>query len=183
MKRRDFLLRALAAGAIGAGLSPFLPSRATAAGAPGHVLVNVMLAGGPDLRHLFPPAFNADPASFGYRFWQAKATAHAIGDAPADWQTRWNNDYFHESFGGVEFGIRSNCGWLRQTWEAGHVAVVANAVGARTRDRAAWVDREVAMANWPDQADYIADAPRGTNPWQPIETDGTDVVMVIEAWP
>ena len=136
MKRRDFLLNALAAGALGAGISPLLPARARAATPPGRVLVNVMLAGGPDLRHLLPPAFNPDPASFGYRFWQAKAAAHAIGDTPAAWQARWDSDYFHESFGGTGFGIRSSCGWLRQFWEDGHVAIIANAVGARTRDHA-----------------------------------------------
>ena len=136
MKRRDFLVNALAAGALGSGLVPLPASRAAAATAPARVLVNVMLAGGPDLRHLFPPAFNTDPASVGYRFWQAKASAHAIGDTPASWPARWDNDYFHASFGGTAFGIRSNCGWLRQFWDDGHVAIVANAVGARTRDHA-----------------------------------------------
>ncbi len=136
MKRRDFLVNALAAGALSSGLVPLLASRAAAATPPARVLVNVMLAGGPDLRHLFPPAFNPDPASVGYRFWRAKASAHAIGDTPASWQARWDNDYFHASFGGTAFGIRSNCGWLRQFWDDGLVAIVANAVGARTRDHA-----------------------------------------------
>ena len=93
-----------------------------------------MLPGGPDMRHLFPPAFDANPASFGYNFWQAKASAHAIGSTAADFEARWENDYFQVADGNVVFGIRNNCGWLKQMWDAGNVALICNAFGATSRD-------------------------------------------------
>lgn len=140
MNRRDFLKASLATGALySAGGLPLLGGNVYASGfAPlnNRVLVNVMLQGGPDFRHLMPPAFNSSPSSYGYRYWQAKARAHAIADAASAYQARWNNDYFHVSHGQTQFGILKSCGWLKRMWDAGNVAVICNAVGAKTRDHA-----------------------------------------------
>ncbi len=144
MERRDFLKAALAGGALySAGGLPGLGSIAYAKGFPSidkRVLIKLMLLGGPDMRHLFPPAFDAAPASFGYNFWRAKARAHSIADSPSDWETRWQNDYFEVADGSTRFGIRNSCGWLKAQWDAGHVAIVNNAVGGKTRDHAHCID-------------------------------------------
>lgn len=142
--RREFLRLALAGGALyGSGALPVFSEGAWAAGFPPvdrRVLVKLMLQGGPDMRHLFPPAFDADPQSFGYRFWQAKAAAHELGDSASAWETRWNEDYFAVAGGGVEFGIRNTCGWLKDMWDTGKLAIVNNAVGGTTRDHAHCID-------------------------------------------
>lgn len=138
MNRRDFLKASLASGALySAGGLPLFGGTAHASGfAPlnHRVLVNVMLEGGPDMRHLLPPAFDPNPLSYGYRYWQAKAPAHSIGDTVAAWEQRWQNDYFDVSDGETQFGILKSCGWLKRMWDAGNVAIICNAVGARTRD-------------------------------------------------
>lgn len=140
MNRRDFLKTALATGMFySANGLPLLAGSANAAGFPpfnDRVLVNVMLAGGPDLRHLLPPAFDPDPESYGYKYWEAKAGAHAIANSASAYQARWNDDYFHTSDGNIDFGILKACGWLKRMWDAGNVAIVCNVVGAQTRNHA-----------------------------------------------
>src|SRR5262245_38075795 len=117
MQRRDFLRSALIGSVLyGAGGLPRLGSVAQAAGFPGlerRLLINVQLEGGPDLRYLFPPAFDPDTLSFGYRYWQAMAAAHAIGESAAEYESRWNDAYTPLAFGGTDFGILNGCGWLR----------------------------------------------------------------------
>jgi hypothetical protein len=98
------------------------------------VLVNIMLSGAPDFRHLFTPPFDSNPDSYGYRYWEARAAAHAIDQTNSAYQSRWANDYFHVGDGSTEFGILKNSGWLKRMWDAGHVAVVSNAVGGTDRN-------------------------------------------------
>ena len=140
MERRDLLRFGLAAGALyGAGTLPRLGGVAHSMGFSAlsqPVLVKLMLPGGPDLRHLLPPAFDPNPQSFGYGFWQAKASAHNLADSAAAWDTRWQTEYFQVGDGSTNFGIRNNCGWLKSMWDAGNVAIVNNVFGAATRDHA-----------------------------------------------
>ncbi len=140
MQRREFLRAAMFSGALyGGGALPRLGSMAYGMGFPSvdhRVVVKIMLPGGPDLRHLLPPAFDANPASYGYNFWQAKARAHSLADSASDWQARWENDYFHVNHGATTFGIRNNSGWLKTQWDLGNVAIVNNAYAATSRDHA-----------------------------------------------
>lgn len=140
MKRREFIKAALATGALytGGGL-PGLGRVAQANGFPAlanRVLVNIMLSGGPDFRHLLPPPFDSNPDSYGYQYWQARAGAHAIDQASSAYQARWANDYFHVGDGMTEFGILRKCGWLKRMWDAGNVAIVSNAFGGSSRNHA-----------------------------------------------
>jgi uncharacterized protein (DUF1501 family) len=140
MKRRHFLKAALASGALySAGGLPIFGGMAHGsgfAGASQRIVVNMMLEGGPDVRHLLPPPFDPSPASYGYRFWEAKAYAHGIAKSPSAYQTRWENDYFHVASGETAFGILNTCGWLKRMWDSGHVALVNNALGCPARDHA-----------------------------------------------
>lgn len=141
MDRRDFLKSSLATGLLYAAGGLPVPghSVARAAGFPvlsQRVVVNLMLFGGPDFRHLFPPPYEPDPRSYGYLHWENKAAAHAIDRHARAYESRWLNDYFHVSDGGTEFGILNSCGWLKRMWDAGNVAIVCNAVGGQDRDHA-----------------------------------------------
>ena len=140
MNRRDFLKTAISSGALySANGLPWFSSVAQAEGfAPlsQRVLVNITLEGGPDFRHLMPPAYNSDPESYGYRYWEAKAAAHSIADTASAYQARWENDYFSLLDGQTNFGILKSCGWLKRMWDAGNVAIISNAIGARTRNHA-----------------------------------------------
>ncbi len=141
MRRRDFLKLTLASGV--AGLSPLTGRRAEAAIANSiapprqPIVVFIHLAGGPDLRYLLPPAFDSDPASYGYRYWQVKAAAHGLDPVdPAAWEQRWINDYRGYAANGADFGILNRAGWLQNMWEAGNVALVNNVIGGVSRNHA-----------------------------------------------
>jgi uncharacterized protein (DUF1501 family) len=138
MQRRDFLRSALIASTLyGLGTLPRIGSVAQAAAFPAlgrRLLINVELEGGPDLRYLFPPAFDADTLSFGYRYWQAMAGAHGIGDSAAEYESRWAEAYTPLSFGGTQFGILNGCEWLRRMWDRGKVAIVCNVLNASSRN-------------------------------------------------
>jgi uncharacterized protein (DUF1501 family) len=138
MQRRDFLRSALIGSMLyGFGTIPRIGSVAQAAAFPAlgrRLLINVQLEGGPDLRYLFPPAFDADTLSIGYRYWQAMAGAHGIGDSAAEYESRWSDAYTPLAFGGTDFGILNGCGWLRRMWDRGKVAIVCNALNASSRN-------------------------------------------------
>lgn len=137
--RRRFLQGALAT-STGLGLSglPGLVPFANAQTALSPVVVNLFMAGGPDMRHLLPPPFVDAPGSYGYEHWVHRARAQGIASNVSAYQSRWNNDYYHVA-GGVDapaFGILKRCGWLHSMWQAGKVAFVCNVVGATSRDHA-----------------------------------------------
>jgi uncharacterized protein (DUF1501 family) len=138
MDRRQFLSTLMASGALyGAGGLPFLARPALATAFPdlgARNLVHVSLVGGPDFRHLFPPAYDDVPGSFGAVYWQAMASAHDIAASESAKINRWTSDYVATAAGDTEFGILSGCGWLRDMWEAGHVAIIANVLGSSSRN-------------------------------------------------
>jgi len=131
MNRRHLIKAAMASGVLaglpvfGSVAHPVLRNR---------VLVDVMLPGGPDFRHLMPPPF--EPDTVGYHHWKVRASAHNISNAPAAWKRRWNQDYFHLSDGQTTFGLLKKAGWLKKMWDAGMVAIVNNVVGGTSRDHA-----------------------------------------------
>lgn len=140
MNRRQFLTSTLASTALySAGGLPGIGSIASATSfAPvnSRTLVNIMLDGGPDLRHLFAPAYDSDTLSFGHRYWQATSAAHSIEGNANAWEQRFNQDYSPVSNNGVNFGILNSCGWLKSMWDSGNVAIVSNVYGSSTRDHA-----------------------------------------------
>lgn len=131
MNRRDFLRFAAATGAL-----TWLDAPAWAAPLSRRVLVDITLPGGPDLRHLFPPAPDSSPASYAYQYWQARASSHGIAagsqQAVVD---RFATAYdAAATTAGTQFGILKQCGWLKSMWSAGKVAVLHNVLGATSRD-------------------------------------------------
>ncbi len=134
MKRRQLLTSGLAAAAVG-GLG--LP-RAGFAELPNllnrNLIVHFMLLGGPDMRHLFPPAFDPAPGSFGREFYRIRASVYGIDPTPAAGEAFWQATFDPVSSGGQTFGIRRELGWLKSMWDAGNVALVENVVGAVSRD-------------------------------------------------
>jgi uncharacterized protein (DUF1501 family) len=137
MRRREFLKTVLASALYAGGGLAFPGRVAQAAGFPAsgnRMLVNIMLAGAPDFRHLFTPQFDADQGSYGYRYWEARAGSHAVAASSSAWRDRWENDYVHVGDATTEFGILAKCGWLRRMWDAGNVAIISNAMGGTTRN-------------------------------------------------
>lgn len=136
--RRRFLQDALISGiCLGSGLLPSLSSATPANAFPkqrGRILVDLTLAGGPDFRHLLPPPFSHTRGSYGRTFWEHRARAFGISNSLSSLEQHWQSTYTPVSSGHTRFGIRNNCGWLLQQWEAGNVAIVNNVYGADSRD-------------------------------------------------
>jgi len=134
MKRRDFIKYALMSGAY-AGTLKLGGFKAFAAAPSGQTtLVNLVLGGGPDLRHLFVPAYSSDTSTFGYQYWNHRFRAHDISNSETAWQNRYNDDYTPLNSNGTTFGILNKAGWLKDQFQAGNVAIINNVIGATTRD-------------------------------------------------
>lgn len=146
MDRRRFLLGLGAVGTAAAGAGAFFGrTRAALADALpttfSRKVVNLVLNGGPDFRHLIVPKPSTDPSAYGYSYWKYRATSHYIdGDNPATWQSRYASDFDQvTSIGGAsvpEFGILKRAGWLKDQIVAGNVAVIANVKHSENRDHA-----------------------------------------------
>jgi len=137
MKRRDFLRNALASGALyTAGGLPLIGESAEAgfAGLQNRVLAGVMLPGGPDFRHLFPPVYSGSSSSYGHRFWKARAASFGISGSASAMSRHWNDAFYHRSGNGHSFGILKKAVWLKDMWDAGNVAIVNNVIGSDSRD-------------------------------------------------
>lgn len=153
LPRRQFLQTALYSGLLyGSGSLPNLINGSLAAPAPlnNRILGNLYLNGGPDFRHLIVPAYDANPDSFGNKYWKHRWRAHRLDQTDqSTWQARWNNDYYPITVGGqnwsaglrdqgnlnsgTTFGIWREAGWLIDMFRAGHVALVFNAAAGTSR--------------------------------------------------
>lgn len=140
INRREFLTSALSVGGLAAAglVAPWKTARAaTVAPVPltRPLLVNITLPGGPDMRHLFMPVFDSDPASLSYVLHQAHAKAGGVDpNSAAALEDNWNNNYILTGTTNQGFGIHLLADWLVTQFEAGNVAIVNNAFASDTRD-------------------------------------------------
>jgi uncharacterized protein (DUF1501 family) len=129
MLSRRSLIISIPAGMIAAALPT---PCALANAAPSRFVINLMFAGGADLRHLFVP----DPArlpDYAAAFWKARAAMSAQDSAFATYQTVYANEYTPISLSGQTFGVHKAAGWLIDQLRAGKVAIVANVSGSDNR--------------------------------------------------
>ena len=143
MDRRTFLKSLIYNSLIwGVGLNMKLPGmKAHAQENPfpathNNVLVNMILDGGPDFRHIFAPEYSSDINSYGHHYWSKRYTSHYIDGTEEAFQTRWNNDYLPINSNGVVFGVLNKAGWLKKQFDEGNVAIVNNISFSTTRDHA-----------------------------------------------
>lgn len=134
--RREFIKLALASSLStgGATLSSVVQAQESFAPLNRRVAINVYLTGGPDWRHVFPPAYSANTSSYGNLYWKNRARAHGIARSESAAQRRWDDDFHHTVGGRTRFGILKRCGWLYDMWNQGNVAIISNTVGAVSRD-------------------------------------------------
>lgn len=140
MNRRKFIGAGLAAGGIySLGGLPGVVSQASAnfQTVDSRIVANLMLMGGPDWRHVFPPAFNNNTASYGHQFWKARYRSFGLKSSDnATLSSFWSNNFDQFNSNGHTFGISRACPWLRQRWEQGDLAIIANGYGSESRDHA-----------------------------------------------
>lgn len=136
MDRRNFLRKTILAAAA-AGASSGIPLSALAmecqlVDTP-RTLVNFMLHGGADLRFLFMPAPNHQNSSYRDLLWTARRSLYDA--AYGNYQQMFDNEYLLTTAPdtGFQFGIYRRAAWLKEQFEQGRVAVVANAYCSRNR--------------------------------------------------
>lgn len=155
MKRRDFLKSSLyGAAAMSAGSGLLMPNIGLAAhSAPvPRTLVNMMLAGGVDLRFAIAPTPSHDP-QYVNEFWNARKAIYrrdSLGNTITfpDYATMFADQYqeITDTATGFKFGVHKSCDWLAQQFIAGKVAIVANVFGSLNRDH----DHSVLIVNTGD---------------------------------
>ncbi len=139
MDRRSFLQSSLYASLIyGTGSLPKLINESQAAFAPlgnKRVLVNLMMNGAPDMRHIIVPAYSANANDFGYHYWRNRTRSHGIPNSPSQMEAHWINNFDHHQHpeNGTTFGIAKSCGWLSEMWNQGNLAILCNVYGDDTR--------------------------------------------------
>ncbi|NIM71571.1 MAG: DUF1501 domain-containing protein [Xanthomonadales bacterium] len=137
LNRREFLRNALYASlAGGTALGLTWPTRALAAcGAVAmpRTLVNLMLYGGIDSRFVFMPSPGHPNTSYLDKLWAARENLYTT--AYPDYASMFGAEYglVADPLGGPEFGIHNSCGWLRDEFNAGRMAIVANSFCSRNR--------------------------------------------------
>ncbi|MGH1541254.1 MAG: DUF1501 domain-containing protein [Arenicella sp.] len=155
MNRRQFLGASFYSSLLlGSGALPRFVNEAHAEFRPltERMLVNLMLDGGPDIRHLIVPAYEAGTQTVGNKYWKNRWRAHRLpDDNEATLEQRWDDDYFKITVGGsnwngnglvdsgsknsgVTFGIWKEAGWLIEMFLQGNVAICSNAVGGENRN-------------------------------------------------
>lgn len=135
MHRRDFLKTIFQLSLLfGTGL-PWKLNRTWASTSTSQkTLLNIILDGGPDFRHLIVPPYSSSPSSYGYAYWSHHFRAHGIADLPSAWENRWETEYTPVTFQGVTFGILNKAGWLTQQFKEGNVAIANNVYASKNRD-------------------------------------------------
>lgn len=149
LSRKDFL-KFFGSGLFLTAVGRYNPLQSATLSTYGRTLINIILDGGPDFRHLFVPPPSSDKQSYGYKYWNNRTTAigrDASSDNPSSWQTIYEKYYepmtLKDNYGtSTTFGVlKDNNGgseeantWLRSQIKAGKVAIVNNVYHSITRD-------------------------------------------------
>ncbi len=158
MERRAFIesilgsVAALSVGGLSSLYAPTAHSMSPAGFSPitRRTLINTLLDGGPDMRHLIVPKPNSTPGSYGFEYWSNRSRSHLINNEFSAWMTRFNDDYYPITVGGqnwnssivdqgaintsVSFGVWREAGWLLDQFLNGNVALVFNIAGSTIRN-------------------------------------------------
>jgi len=136
MKRRDFI-KLSASTALLLALNPFgsLEAAQGSAATP-KTIVNLVLDGGPDFRHLIVPAYesdNDDSNSYAYNFWKARGSLFGKY-SPSDLKQVYSQNYDDITISGIKCGILKKCAWLKDEIGRGNVAIINNVVASTNRN-------------------------------------------------
>jgi len=100
------------------------------------VIVNIMLDGGPDFRHIIVPAYaqdNDDEDSYAAKFWKARSSIWNVSSTD-DLKKVYQDNYDEITIDSVTFGVHNKCKWLKDQLESSNVAIVSNVVVSTNRD-------------------------------------------------
>ena len=124
MQRRQFLASMSSAALFGSlACNESAWSQAVPSTLP-RTLINVMLVGGADFRHLFVPSpdFNPDYVN---RFWAARRSIYTQNYS--DYAAMFAAEYrlVNDPLSGASFGIHQSSGWLIERFLAGDAVIIS----------------------------------------------------------
>ncbi len=132
MKRRDFIKLSVNAAiclAIGGATT------ANAATNTPRTVIDLMLDGGPDFRHLIVPPFTTASNSYAAAYWRARASIfRSTPDNTTKLRQAYRDNYDEVVYKGVRFGILKSCAWLKSEILKGNVAIFSNVFASTNRD-------------------------------------------------
>lgn len=179
MRRRDFLKTGLYGATAAGSLALGLPMRGVwAAGTPviPRTLVDIMLYGGADLRYAFVPVPDHPDTGYVQQFWNARKGLFAqhYPDYAAMYSDRYQTVI--DPLSGLAFGIHNSCGWLRDQFNNGNVAIVSNVFGSLNRRH----DESQLIVNTGDAAAELVDPEREGWGGRLVEAvNGTSTVVSV----
>ncbi|MDP6944899.1 MAG: DUF1501 domain-containing protein, partial [Myxococcota bacterium] len=101
---------------------------------PDTVVMLLNLEGGPDFRHVFVPPYDVSNP-YSTSFWQARAFSHELKPEDLTGQESRASEYLlPENPQHQYFGIHPNCGWLKDMFDQGNVALINNVGASVNRD-------------------------------------------------
>lgn len=129
MRRREFFKYSIAMLALFNSSRVFAQTKAQKP-----IVVNLILDGGADFRHIFTPEFSELESSYGYNFWRARATSHNLNPNDIASLRERSLEYSKVSKNGLSFGVHPNATWLKEEFERGNVAIINNVLNSSNRD-------------------------------------------------
>jgi len=135
MRRRDFIKLSANAALLLAWTGLGTPLQAGTTPAVSKTVINLMLDGGPDFRHLIVPAYKSGDAddSYAAQFWLSRASLWSVSSAD-ELKQKYLDNYDDVTISGIKCGILKSCAWLRDEIDAGNVAIVNSVIGSTNRD-------------------------------------------------
>ena len=131
MQRRDFLKYSLATLAL-ANLNPNTLFANDAESKP--IIVNLILDGGADFRHILSPIFSEDKSSYGFNFWKNRASSHNLDENDLTALKIRSDEYLKIDSDSVSFGVNPKASWLKEQFDMKNVAIVNNVLNSNNRD-------------------------------------------------
>lgn len=135
MKRRDFIKLSANAALLLAYSGISSPLYADTNTSTPKTVINIMLSGGPDMRHLIVPKFTEEEGDDSYAayFWKSRKSIWQVNKLN-QLREKYSENYDTITINGKEYGILKNSAWLKEQILAGNVAIINNVVCSENRD-------------------------------------------------
>jgi hypothetical protein len=99
-------------------------------------LVNLILEGGVDFRHLFVPLPTQDKEEYGYWYWYKRGSSiFSIGESFGEQQKYFEENYYEVTVDDTNFGVLKKASWLKEQIDKKRVALISNIYISKNRNR------------------------------------------------
>jgi hypothetical protein len=100
------------------------------------IVINLLLDGGADLRHLIVPVPSEDTSTHGYWFWSSRITVFNIESSYSAFVEYFDSNYDKITLNNIELGVLKKAEWLKNKITSENVAIINNIYISENRDHA-----------------------------------------------